>query len=243
MGTDLRLTTSWDDGHPADMRLAERLAYHGIRATFYVPTTNSEGRPVMPAADLRQLDAAGFELAAHTQDHRRLRGLTLAEARCQIQSGKDWLEDCLGHAVVGFAYPGGHAGRWGRQLCEETGFAYARTTCMFALSPGPDRYAMATTVQFFPHRPWALLRNWARRGGGMSRLALALQYSRAQDCEAGVAAVADTARAHGGVFHLWGHSWEVEELALWALLDRVLANLAANIPPNNRLHNAALWSD
>src|SRR5688500_11915407 len=40
------VTTSWDDGHPLDIRLAEMLARHGVAGTFYVPL-RYEGVPVM----------------------------------------------------------------------------------------------------------------------------------------------------------------------------------------------------
>jgi hypothetical protein len=31
----------------------------------------------------------------------------------------------------------------------------------------------------------------------------------------------------GGVFHLWGHSWEVEQLGLWSELEQILKMAAA----------------
>ena len=33
------ITTSWDDGHPLDLRVAELLAKYGLQGTFYVPMT------------------------------------------------------------------------------------------------------------------------------------------------------------------------------------------------------------
>ncbi|HEY0835728.1 MAG TPA: polysaccharide deacetylase family protein, partial [Azospirillum sp.] len=180
------LATSWDDGHPADRRLADRLARHGIAATFFVPLANAEGRPVMSPADLRALAAEGFEVAAHTLDHRRLSSLPLAEARRQVVEGRSRLEDILGGPVIGFAYPGGRTGRHGRRLAAEAGFAYARTTRMFCLSPGDDPLMMATTAQIYPHRAGAVLRNWARRGGGLDRLRLAARWLAAGGLEGGV---------------------------------------------------------
>jgi len=236
----MMLATSWDDGHPDDRRLAERLARHGIAATFFVPIGNSEGRPVMATADLRALAADGFEIAAHTLDHRRLPPLGEAEARRQIAEGRRRLEDLLGAPVVGFAYPGGHAGRHGRRLAAEAGFAYARTTRMFCLSPGRDPLMMATTAQLYPHRAGAVLRNWARRGGGLDRLRLAARWLAAGGLEAASTALLDEALARGGVLHLWGHSWEIEELGLWPVLDRLLAAAAARVPPERRVDLRAL---
>ena len=36
----------------------------------------------------------------------------------------------------------------------------------------------------------------------------------------------DHVRAHGGVLHIWGHSWELERFELWNVLERLLETLA-----------------
>lgn len=233
----LRLTTSWDDGHPLDRRLAERLAHHGIRGTFYVPGSNISGRAVMDAGDIRALAAAGFEVAAHTYEHLRLPGLPLEEARRQVEDGRRWLEDILGSAVRGIAYPGGHPGRWGRQLARDAGFAYARTTRMLCLEPGPDPFDMGTTAQVFPHRLPALLRNWLRHGGGCRRLGVLSDLGSRAGLLAGMEAIFARARQQGGVIHLWGHSWEIERTNLWPALDEILARAADLVPADGRVTN------
>ena len=57
------MTTSWDDAHPLDLRIAEMLARHNLSGTFYAP--RSAETEVMPLADLREL-SRGFEIGAHT---------------------------------------------------------------------------------------------------------------------------------------------------------------------------------
>ena len=37
----------------------------------------------------------------------------------------------------------------------------------------------------------------------------------------------NSAASDGGVFHLWGHSWEVEEMGLWRQLEEVLETASA----------------
>ncbi|CAO3403563.1 polysaccharide deacetylase family protein [Azospirillum palustre] len=240
------LTTSWDDGHPLDMRLAEMLLRHGVTGTFYVPGRNRADRPVMAAADLRELAAAGFEIGSHTADHRRLPGLSRADAGRQMADGRAALEDILGRPVEGFCFPGGRPGRWGRLLARELGFSHARTTQMLRIDAGADPFAMATTAQIYPHRPAALLRNWLRHGGGGSRLAilraLALRGGAAQDVALGdaLAVLARRTALRRGVFHLWGHSWEIEARGLWGALDRALAAAAAAFPAESRVVNRAL---
>jgi peptidoglycan/xylan/chitin deacetylase (PgdA/CDA1 family) len=61
-------TTSWDDGHPLDARMAELLSLHEFQGTFYVPVSNREGLPVLGPEDLRRL-GQGFEIGSHTIDH------------------------------------------------------------------------------------------------------------------------------------------------------------------------------
>ena len=60
------ITTSWDDGHPLDLRVAELLAKHGLPGTFYVPMRAEHG--TMTTAQLRELSGA-FEIGAHTVHH------------------------------------------------------------------------------------------------------------------------------------------------------------------------------
>ena len=38
------ITTSWDDGHPLDFKLAELLNKYNLKGTFYIPRSNAEHR-------------------------------------------------------------------------------------------------------------------------------------------------------------------------------------------------------
>src|SRR5262249_53876406 len=127
---------SWDDGHPADRKVAALMQHYGLRGTFFVPCNNSEGRAVMTAEDLRALRRDGFEIGAHGLDHRRLTHLAPAAAHRQIIDGKARLEDMLGEAVPGFCYPGGRHDAAIRAAVAGSGFLYGRTTEMFRLECG-----------------------------------------------------------------------------------------------------------
>ena len=74
----LAITTSWDDGHPLDLRIAELLTKYDLQGTFYVPLHNS--RPTMSPAQIREL-AGSFEIGAHTVNHVRLTSLNENDAR------------------------------------------------------------------------------------------------------------------------------------------------------------------
>jgi peptidoglycan/xylan/chitin deacetylase (PgdA/CDA1 family) len=223
------LCLSWDDGHPADRRVAERMLQHGLRGTFFVPVSNSEGHPVMGAQDLRALYADGFEIGAHGLDHHRLTPLSHSEMQRQIVEGKRRLEDILGGPVTGFCYPGGRHNRQIRSAVAESGFTYGRTTEMFRLDRGVDPYRLPTTMQLHRHDGGALLRNWLRQGMGVERLRLALQQWRVTNLSSQVTALQQRAATEAGVLHLWGHSWEIDRLERWGWLDAILAGLDASV--------------
>lgn len=221
------LCLSWDDGHPADRRVADLMLRHGLRGTFFVPLGNVEGRPVMQVKDLRALSRDGFEIGAHGVDHRRLVGLPRSEARQQIIDAKQHLEDMLGVSVAGFCYPGGRHDPFIRAAVADSGFVYGRTTEMFRLDIGHDPFRMPTTLQAHSHGAAALLRNWLRQGGGLARLGLAWRQWRTEDLPGHAAMLADIVVKSGGVLHLWGHSWEIETEDHWGWLDRIMAAMAA----------------
>src|SRR4029077_18107218 len=87
------ITTSWDDGHPLDLRIADMLAKYGLDGTFYVP--RGAENDTMALDQIRKLSCA-FEIGAHTLDHVVLTRATEEEAWRQIGGSKSWLEDVTG---------------------------------------------------------------------------------------------------------------------------------------------------
>ncbi|HEU4732202.1 MAG TPA: polysaccharide deacetylase family protein, partial [Kofleriaceae bacterium] len=219
MTAPLYLTTSWDDGHPLDLRVADRLAAHGFAGTFYVPRTNREGRPVMTTGELRALGAS-FEIGGHSLDHVRLTRLPATERDRQIRDGKSRIEDELGRAITGFCYPGGAHDPAVREAVRAAGFGYARTVANLALDPPRDRYQLGTTLQLFPHGRRTYLKNFARCGQWRVRARPLASCLRDGSLDACLERLLRLAARRGGVFHVWGHSWELEENRLWGALDR-----------------------
>src|SRR5438067_13209022 len=87
------ITTSWDDGHPLDGRVAELLTKYGLRGTFYVPMAAETS--TMSAAQMRDLSST-FELGAHTLHHVDLTDATDPVAWEEIAGPKSWVEDSTG---------------------------------------------------------------------------------------------------------------------------------------------------
>ncbi len=227
------VTTSWDDGHVLDDRLAGMLAARGLPGTFYVAPDNVEidARDRLGPAALREL-ATRFELGGHTRTHRRLTSLTREQASAEIGDGKARLEDIIQTTVTSFCYPGGCYRAEHVPLVQRAGFRCARTVRRLSTGPVADPFSMRTTVQARPH-----VRDWPRLPAVTSGRPVATM--RCTDWSALAVLLFDRVLADGGVFHLWGHSWEVDRFGHWDRLARVLDHIAGH-PRVSYLTNAEL---
>jgi peptidoglycan-N-acetylglucosamine deacetylase len=212
---------SWDDGHPLDARVAELLATHGFKGTFFVPGSNREGLPVMSNGALRAL-GADHEVGSHTLGHVYLRGEPESVVREQITAGKAKLESVLGRSVLGFCYPGGQFDSTAVRIVQEAGFRYARSVENLVTTAPRDRFRVATTLQLYPHPTATLTRNLLRYAHRLRKLPLLLQLAGARTLAQRLTIAAAYARRHEGVLHIWGHSWELERHDLWGTLSEFL---------------------
>jgi peptidoglycan/xylan/chitin deacetylase (PgdA/CDA1 family) len=226
------ITTSWDDGHPLDLRVAELLTKYGLPGTFYAPRTAKWG--TMTPSQLRQLSET-FEVGAHTLHHVVLTGASHELARQEIADSRSWVEDVTGSPCSMFCPPRGRYSRGHLQVIRQAGFSGVRTVELLSLD-WPRRDAglalMPTSVQAHPHGWLAYGRN-ALRWGPLRNLPSLLRYGRTRDWTRLSQTLAARAVERGGVFHLWGHSWEVERDGQWQRLEevlRLLGQLAAVAP-------------
>jgi peptidoglycan/xylan/chitin deacetylase (PgdA/CDA1 family) len=236
----LYITTSWDDGHPLDLRVADMLVRHGLAATFYVPRSNS--RPVLSDVDVRHL-SRHFEIGGHTVGHRDLATLSEEESWTEILGCRESLEQITSAACRSFCFPLGHYRRRHVEQVRRAGFHGARTVELMSLASPQLRYAlplMPTTIHAAPARAATYIRNSAKR----MRPANLFRYAmvRERDWVGTLENLLSRALVSGGVFHLWGHSWEIEELGQWQNLDRALAIVAQCRNGARYVSNQELWS-
>jgi peptidoglycan-N-acetylglucosamine deacetylase len=221
----LAITTSWDDGHPLDMRVAELLANYGLPGTFYVPLQAE--RRVLDTEQIRDLSSS-FEVGAHTVHHTPLTGLSPDLAKEEITRSRHVLEQITGRECLMFCFPQGKFNRAHIPMLRKAGFAAARTVEMMSIEAPlamDGLLLMPTTVQVFSHRAPALVRNLAKRVAARN-LCHWLVHCRRFDWLAVVESFLQLAKCRGGVFHLWGHSWEVDEHNQWDRLEEALRLLA-----------------
>lgn len=233
------LSLSIDDGHPADLRMADLLMRHGLRATFYIPLHNCEGPPVLSPSAIRQL-AHHFEIGSHTLEHRFLTRLNVLDALTQIQEGKAALEDLLGKKVEGFCYPGGKYRPVHIKMVQSAGFSYARTTKNLFLSASENPYELPTTLQFYPHSRSVVMRNFISQGDWKKRRTALNVIGYESDWLDRLYLLVDYAARSGRVCHLWCHSLDIDKLGLWKRLDELLHFAAQRFTASQRMDNSQL---
>lgn len=232
-------TCSIDDGHPSDMKTAELLHKHGLNGTFFIPIRNCEGDEVLSDAQIREIGNS-FEIGSHTRDHCYLKKVDIWQAYHQINDGKKQLEDLLGAPVNGFCYPGGRYRRRDVELVKACRFTYARTTMNLCFDTGDKPYELPTTVQFYPHERAVYYRNYAGSGNWTRRLKGLRIVQQHDDWIARLYALFDHACKHGSMFHLWGHSKQIDELNAWHEIDAFFGHVATRVALHARLNNAQL---
>lgn len=219
------ITTSWDDGSVLDFRLAEYLHKYNLKGTFYIPKTNKE-RPVMSSQEVNEL-SAHFEIGGHTLNHVRLHKVDDKTIKSEVGGCFDWLSQVTGTAPISFCFPGGaHNGRVVKAVQAE-GFNVLRTTELLNIQP-PSNGLLPTTVQVYEHSRQTYLRHLIkrRRGENFFRwMCTASTYDLLKLTESYLQYV----DKNGGCFHLWGHSWEIEENNLWQKLEQIFRLLSGRI--------------
>lgn len=220
------VTSSWDDGDPKDLRVAGLLRTRRLPGTFYVPITAAPGREILRNSDLRAINAEGFEIGAHTVSHKMLPRLAPQELNFEVQTCKQILEEKLSHEVAMFCYPNGRYNSGTVRAVERAGYRGARTTRMLSLRTMFPAFEMSTTLQAYPHPMTAYLRNQARAKSISGFTKYLITLSR---CETWVdlgKRLFDEVLEYGGVWHIYGHSWEIEKLGIWHDLGEIFDYVA-----------------
>ena len=228
------VTTSWDDGHKLDIKLAALLKKYGIAGTFYVAPHNRE----FNQADLLNSEgiiqiSRDFEIGAHTMTHPRLPQTSDKLASQEIAQSKTYLEELIGQPVTTFCYPRGEYEPKHVKMVQDAGFRYARTVKRdYSLNQNAPLFESQTTINAYSHLSdvWEIAK-FANFNP--------LKFFPYLSWDNLAIAIFDRMLEEGGIYHLWGHSWEVDKLKYWSKLERVLAHIAhraeADYVPNRNL--------
>lgn len=195
----LKFTSSWDDGNPLDLKIAELLLKYDLPGTFYIPSVSRMENEQI------QLLARDFDIGGHTVNHPMdMKLLSDEDMDFELKVNKDWLEGIISRPVTKFCYTRGRYDDRVIEAVKRAGYTSARTTTVLNLIPD-DPFKTHTTIHVFPRAEYGVV-EW--------------------DTEA--RAYAYSAAVSGGTFHLWGHALELERLGYWGRLEDFFTWLTTN---------------
>jgi len=217
------VTTSWDDGHCLDVRLAELLKKYQLRGTFYIAPQDWEIEP-RQRLNLQQLLnlSRDFEIGGHTLTHQN--NLTLLndrELRQEIVQGKKNLEQIIAKKVEIFSYTRGIYDKRVVGALRNLGFVGARTIRPFVTDFPKNDFEIGVTIQVNPI--FNVFRNAKIALRNNPKLVLAVIGRNWVEIAKQTFSVV---LKSGGVWHLWGHSWEIEQYQLWGQLEEIFGYIS-----------------
>ncbi len=126
-------------------RVLELLSEHNVKATFFVLGWVAEKYPHI----VKELHAAGHEIACHSYNHRIVYKMTPEEFREDTRKAKNILEEITGTEVIGYRAPSYSVVKeslWALDILIEEGFSYDAS--IFPIHH--DRYGLPGAPRF-PH--------------------------------------------------------------------------------------------
>lgn len=231
---EIIVTTSWDDGPTENLQLLKLLEKYNLKGTFYIPQNMplkvKKGNPLKKISedDIIKI-AKSHEIGAHTLNHPHLDKLDKKGLYREIRGSKKWLENLLKKPIKMFAYPYGIYNGEIIKLVKECGFLGARTVESFKMRT-ENPFLMGVTFHCYPHfspdAEWSLFFKtrifWER---------LEFNLRKVFDLNLPINSLFGWAKLgknvfkyvlkNGGIFHLFGHPWEVEKYNLWDDLEKV----------------------
>ena len=197
-GKKFAITFSFDDCNVADRRLISILNKYDLKGTFHLISGRFDHDTVVNKAEVKDL-YSGHEIAGHTLDHphvERLPGLYQAQ---QLLKDKENLEDICGYIVRGFSYPYNAKNEYTIPLLKSLGFAYSRTTkSTFGFQQPEDLYLWNPTCHY-------------------------KEFDKVYDS---FMRVRNQSWNYGGIFYIWGHSYEIADANGWEEFDNLCSKIA-----------------
>jgi peptidoglycan/xylan/chitin deacetylase (PgdA/CDA1 family) len=119
---------------------------HDLTATIFMTTgwigLDGVAKRMLNWTELAEVAEQGIEIGAHTCKHPQLDQLRERELREELSASKNLLEDKLGFAVPGLAYPFGYSSRNVRQMARDLGYAYGYAVDNALSTTAADKFAI-----------------------------------------------------------------------------------------------------
>ena len=202
-------TSSWDDGSSADLKLADILLEYKIKGTFYIPIQWKYR--TMVDNDLKKISKK-FEIGSHSFSHKNMTKLNSNNLSDELLKSKNALKKITKTKVKCFAYPFGKFNDRVASSVKKSGYIYARTSDEFQthFPENPFNSGVSISVTNRPRRALltyglilSLKNNWVYYKWDSIAKELLMRCIK-----------------ENGIFHLHGHSWEIEKEHSWDALRK-----------------------
>lgn len=224
----VKVSFSWDDGSPYDIKLAELFEKYEIPCKLFVPNRNIEGRDVLSPTEIKQIKSPYVSFGGHTENHIYLDSIPFGTAMQEINNNKKYLEDILGTEISDFCFPGGKYTPELLHVLQEDfkTVRTAQTGCSVF-----NGYIRRPFFHFYPRGCKSLILN-AIRNLDKSVITLFRTYLKEQNYFDMLELFLCIANERRQLYelHIWGHSWEIEEIGLWNQLENFLKKLKDEYP-------------
>lgn len=193
----LRFVSSWDDGDALDVKLADMLEKHKLPGIFYLPTHHN-----LRKQDITGFVERGFEIGGHTVDHPSdMKLLNDHEISYQVRANKQYLERVIKQPITKFCYPRGRYDERVIASLKKWKYQSARTTVILQTKV-IDPFSEPTAIHVYQREEYKG-RDWDLVAIDMAR----------------------EASETDGIFHIWGHSWEIARDGNWEKLELLFKHL------------------
>lgn len=197
-GKHFAVTFSFDDGNIADRRLIEIMNKYNLVGTFNLISDRFDHETVVLNSEITSL-YSGHEIACHTLTHPHMERLPFSYQIKELLEDRKNLEEKTGYIVRGFAYPYGAKNEYTIPALKAVGLEYARNTnSTFSISQPEDLYEW---------RPSCHYRDYEKV---YPRFINAFKQSW----------------NFGGLFYIWGHSYEVADANEWEFFEDMCKRLS-----------------
>ena len=205
----MQILSSWDDGAIQDVRLAELLEKYKIPAIFYWPAALERSKNLsrvgkfLTINDCKQISKK-FSIGSHGYYHQFLTKIDNPKVhRLEIFDSRKFWQDVTGQKINSFCYPRGYNNEKIRDLVKSAGYKNARGVKIGHTGKSPDPYWTHTSVHLGIDRAEYDGEKWQVFARKMYKLA----------------------KEKNEVFHMFGHSWEIDRFKLWNDLESFLKEI------------------
>ncbi len=236
MNSNSIITTSWDDGHPLDFKIADLLQKYKLSGTFYIPKNNTENA-VMSEAMIQDL-SRHYEIGGHTMNHVSADQVSPQKWEEEVRMCYNWLTKLTGTEPACFCFPRGIYNDTASEAVFKAGFKLARTTELMNITKPNALKIVPTTIQIYDHSRFTYFKHLVKRRK-FANLFSWIKHNSEKELDKLTDSYVKQMIATRGYLHLWGHSWEIEKHGLWNKLETVFKRISGleetNYVPNKYL--------